>query len=51
MLKIISWNKNEIKQLCNAKKQKRKQYYYQLLEIRNSGGISSYLDSELKNII
>lgn len=43
--------KKERKQLCNDKKQKRKQEYYQLLESRNDGSISPYLDSEVAKVL
>ncbi len=43
--------KKERKQLCNDKKQKSKQEYYQLLESRNDGSISPYLDSEVAKVL
>ena len=43
--------KSERKQLCNSQKQKRKQAYYQLLETRNDGSISPYLDSEVAKVL
>lgn len=43
--------KKERKQLCNDKKQKSKQEYYQLVESRNDGSISPYLDSEVAKVL
>ena len=43
--------KKERKQLCNDKKKKSKQEYYQLLESRNDGSISPYLDSEVAKVL
>lgn len=41
----------ERKQICNEQKQKSKQEYYQLLESRNDGSISPYLDSEVAKVL
>ncbi len=43
--------KEERKQLCNDLKQKKKQKYYQLLESRNDGNISPYLDNEVADVL
>ena len=43
--------KKERKQLCNDKKQKSKQEYYQLIKSRNDGSISPYLDSEVAKVL
>ena len=43
--------KNERKQLCTDEKQRRKQEYHQLLESRNDGNISPYLDSEVEKVL
>ncbi len=39
------------KQLCNDTKKKQKQEYYQMLETRNDGSISPYLDSEVAKVL
>ena len=38
-------------QFCNDKKQKRKQEYQQMIENRNDGSISPYLDSEVAKVL
>lgn len=43
--------KNERKSICNETKRRKKQEYYQLLESRNDGSISPYLDSEVIKIL
>ena len=43
--------KKERKQVCNNTRDKRKQEYHQLLESRNDGNISPYLDSEIEKIL
>ena len=43
--------KQERKQLCNETKKKQKQEYYQMLETRNDGSISPYLDSEVAKVL
>lgn len=43
--------KKERKQFCNDKKKKQKQEYYQMIESRNDGSISPYLDSEVAKIL
>lgn len=43
--------KNERKQLCNNEKQKSKQEYHKLLESRNDGSISPYLDNEVAKVL
>lgn len=43
--------KKERKQLCNDTKKKQKQEYYQMLETRNDGSISPYLDSEVAKVL
>ena len=43
--------KQERKQLCNDKKQKQKQEYQQMIETRNDGSISPYLDSEVAKVL
>lgn len=43
--------KQERKQLCNDKKQKQKQKYQQMIETRNDGSISPYLDSEVAKVL
>lgn len=43
--------KQERKQLCNNKKQKQKQEYQQMIETRNDGSISPYLDSEVAKVL
>lgn len=43
--------KKERKQFCNDKKKKQKQEYYQMIEARNDGSISPYLDSEVAKIL
>lgn len=42
--------KKERKKFCNDKKKKQKQKYYQMIELRNDGSISPYLDSEVAKI-
>ena len=39
------------RELCNKIKKKQKQEYYQMLEARNDGSISPYLDSEVAKIL
>lgn len=43
--------KDERKQLCNEEKKKRKQEYQQMIEARNDGSLSPYLDSEVAKIL
>jgi len=43
--------KQERKQVCNEKKKKRKQAYQQMIETRNDGSISPYLDSEVAKVL
>lgn len=43
--------KQERKQLCNTQKQKQKQEYQQMIETRNDGSISPYLDSEVAKVL
>ena len=43
--------KQERKQICNAQKQKQKQEYQQMIETRNDGSISPYLDSEVAKVL
>ena len=43
--------KQERKQLCNDKKKKQKQEYQQMIETRNDGSISPYLDSEVAKVL
>lgn len=43
--------KQERKQLCNEKKKKQKQEYQQMIETRNDGSISPYLDSEVAKVL
>lgn len=43
--------KQERKQLCNDKKQKQKQEYQQMIETRNDGSISPYLDGEVAKVL
>ena len=43
--------KQERKQLCNDKKKKLKQEYQQMIEARNDGSISPYLDSEVAKVL
>ena len=42
--------KEERKKICNDIKKKQKQEYYQMIEERNDGNISPYLDSEVARI-
>ena len=42
--------KEERKKICNDTKKKQKQEYYQMIEERNDGNISPYLDSEVARI-
>lgn len=43
--------KNERKKICNEKKQKAKNEYFQMIESRNDGSISPYLDSEVAKVL
>ena len=43
--------KKERKNICNETKKRKKQEYYQLLESRNDGSISPYLDNEVARIL
>ena len=43
--------KQERKQICNAQKQKEKQEYQKMIETRNDGSISPYLDSEVAKVL
>jgi len=43
--------KKERKQFCNEEKQKRKQEYKKLIESRNDGSISPYLDKEVAKVL
>jgi len=43
--------KEERKQICNVNKQKQKEEYKKMIEARNDGSISPYLDSEVAQIL
>ena len=43
--------KEERKRMCNEKKQNKKDAYYKMLEERNDGSISPYLDNEVIKVL
>lgn len=47
----LSEFKNEVKELCNYKKKKPKEAYYQMIKSRDDGSVSPYLDSEVEKIL
>ncbi|MBE6140979.1 MAG: hypothetical protein E7172_05585 [Firmicutes bacterium] len=47
----LSAFKEERKQLCNDKKQEKRKEYHQMIELRNDGSISPYLDSEVAKVL